>query len=70
MNTSGSEVVIFWIIALTVWGVGLLVLFSVIKAAVKSAIRETINELGILSWMSNVYTAIERLEGPPPPADR
>ena len=70
MNTSGTEVGIFWITALIVWGVGLLVLFAVIKAAVKSALRETLSELGILNWMSNVYTAIERFEGPPPPADR
>jgi hypothetical protein len=65
VNASGSGVGAFWITALILWGVGLLILYAVIRAAVKTAIKEALTELGILNWMSNVYTAIGRPDEPP-----
>lgn len=61
MQTSDSAILIL----VAAWAVGLLILYTIIKAAVKSAIKEVLHEQGIVNWMSNIYTAIGRPEGDP-----
>lgn len=62
MDTTGNEFGIVLLIMIGGWLLGLLILYAIIKAAVKNAMVETLNELRILNWMSNVYTAIGRPE--------
>ncbi|MGZ5318587.1 MAG: hypothetical protein ACXWZD_08995 [Actinomycetota bacterium] len=61
METSDSAVLIF----VAAWTLGLLILYAIIKSAVKNAIKEVLHEQGIVNWMSNIYTAIGRPEGDP-----